>query len=436
MESRVNELSPVLVEVTVEVPWERVKKDLDSTYKIIGRTARIRGFRKGKVPTKVIKQLYAKQVHQDVSGALVEEGLRSAVMEHDIQIVAEPKVTPKDIKKDEPFSFTAEIEVRPTIEKVETNGLEVWRDLSAIDDEAIDNAIDRMRNEQADLVVPEPARASKAGDILTVDYVVSVDGEVREEMGAEARKIELGTDTLLEDFETAFTGQKVGDEPEFDVTFPEDHQNEELKGKTVHFAAKVVELQEKQLPELDDEFAKDCGDFDTLLELRLDIRKKYEEDATRRSEASMKDQVVDALIAQNEVPVPASMVAQQRQMMMYELYQMMQGFGGAIPGMFDGLDDRAERRVRAGILLSALAKQEQLNVTDEDIEEKLKQLAEASGKHIAKVRVEHSGEKREELESQVLEERLIEFLLNKATVHEGAPPTPEPAEAVASGEEE
>jgi trigger factor len=221
------------------------------------------------------------------------------------------------------------------------------------------------------------------------------------------------------------------EEKTIDVSFEEDHPNPDLQGKTAQFAITAKQLHEKLLPELDDEFAKDCGDYETLLELRLKIREGLESNAKQQSDAQLKDQLIDSLIGLNDIPVPPSMVQQQQQMMMYEMAQFMQMAGqqGA-PGadFFSGIDERAKRRVQAGILLGALARQEGIEVTDEDMNAKFEEMAEQSGKHVAKVRAELQEAQRDQLESQLLEEKVMALLTERAKINEGERPEPEASE--------
>ncbi len=427
MESDVSQISPVLVEVKVEVPWDTVNKNLNAEYTKLGRTAKIRGFRPGKVPRHVLKQLFGKQVNAEVTGTLVEEGLMAAVQKHELQIVAQPTVEdPSPLKKGEPFQFTAKVEVRPTLETIELKGLEVWQPKVEIKDEAIDAEVERLRKQQADLREPDPMRPAQDGDQLTIDYRLLVDGEQLEDFAQEGRDVILGEGDILDELNDGLKGVQPGETRNIEIPFPEDHPNQELTGKTGVFEVKVTALRERLLPEIDDEFAKDCGDFETYLELRLDIRKRMEEMAQQRSEAELKEKLVDTLIDINDVPVPPSMIKQQQQQMLYEMMQFAQMMGQQLgPDQLDGMEERASRRVKAGIVLGALARIEGIEVDEEAFNAKLAEMAEQTGKHIAKLRVEYAGERRETLMNQILEEKIMAFLKTKATVHEGEPPASE-----------
>jgi len=433
MQSEIREISPVLFEVTIEVPWERIQKDLNDTYREIGKTARIRGFRPGKVPKNVVKQVYGSQVKAQVTGTLVEQGLMQAVQEHELHIVAQPEMegTP-ELRQGQPLTFKAKVEVRPKIDEVVTEGIEAWQRPVDVPNEDVDAEVERLQHQHAEIQVPDPMRPAQEGDLITIDYDVTVDGEEKEQLGAKDRQVEIGDAQLLPALKEGLLGMQPGDEKTLEVAFEDDHANPDLQGKTAVFALTAKDVHEKLLPELDDEFAKDCGDYETLLELRLKIREGLEGGAKQRAEAEVKEQLVTSLIEHNDIPVPPSMVQQQQQMMMYEMTQLMQmtGQGGA-PGeeFFKGIEERAKRRVQAGILLGSLARQEGIDVTEADLNAKFQEIANQTGKHVAKVKADYQEAQRDALESQLLEEKVMALLTERANIKDGEPPAPaEPEE--------
>ena len=435
MQSQVHEIDPVTVELEVQVPWERVKKGLDAGYGKLQKSAKVRGFRKGKVPRNVLKQLYGRQVDGEVVATLIEEGLLAAVQEHELAVVASPEVDdlPR-IESGQPLAFKAKLEVRPKVDDVVTDGLELKRPSSEVADEAVMKEIEAMREKHAEIQTPEEERPAKEGDILTIDYVVEVDGEEKPEMNATGREVELGSGRLLPEFEEGLTGKKAGESAEIRIAYDEENTGaEELKGKRALFKVEVKELREKVLPELDDEFAKDVGEYETLDELKAKVRADLEKAANERSDSAVREQVVEQLVQKNEVPVPPSLVQQQLQSMRQELAFLMQYMGQMGGNLADlGLGDedemaqRAENKVRAALLMGAVAKQQELKVEAEEIEAKLAEIAEQSGKHIAKVRVEYAGERRESLENKILEDKILDYLMSRATVTD-APPEAEEA---------
>lgn len=437
MQSEVSELSPTEVEVTVHIPWARVKQDLDASFKKIGQTARVRGFRQGKVPPKVVKQIFGRQVRGEVTADLVERGLLHAVTEHSLAIVAEPRVAEPTFEEGSELRFKATMEVRPKIDHVDLAGLKVVKPSTEIESAAIDAEVENLRKEQAELQEPSPMRPAQAGDELRLDYTVSIDGEERPEMGTEGRVVQLGEGTLLEQFEQGLLGKQPGDTVDIEIPFSADDDRKNLAGKTAVFKAVVRELRERVLPELDDEFAKDVGDFETLLELRLELRKKLEAQAAEQVEQELKERLITALIDTNDVAVPASMVQQEKMRMLEEFAQILK-MGLHLPDLGDDLqrhiERSAERKVRATILLGALAQEHAISVTAADVEARLAQLAESSGKHIAKVRADFAGERRDALLNHLLESKLVEKLKESATYVDALPEEGADSKATAAGD--
>lgn len=420
MASQVDELSPILVELKVEVPWTKVNEGLEDAYKTLQKKAKVRGFRPGKVPRHVVKKLMGKSVRAEVAANLIRQSLGEAVDEHKLPAVAFQEVDEAAIEEGQPLTYTAKVEVRPKIETVDISKLEVEQETVKIGDEAIDNEIQRLRQENADLVSPDPARPSKAGDILTIDMKVIVDGEERADMGADNYQIEVGSGRLLEELEEAAVGLEVNQDKDVLLTFPEDFTREELRGKDARFKIHVQDLRERQLPEVDDEFARDL-EHESLEALRSKVRADLEETAERRSKALLREAVVDKLIDDNPIPVPPSLVEQQQRALLQEMLQFQQMLG-QFPNLGEDflgeLKTRAERKVRAGLLFGELSRSEQLEVSDADVDAKLSEIADQSGKHIAKVRADYQGERRELLETQLLENKLLDYLLSKATIRE------------------
>jgi trigger factor len=419
MQSQVSEISPVLVEIKVQVPWEDVQKGVEDGLNRAQRTATLKGFRAGKAPKNLIKQYFGGQVKADVVSKLVERGIISAVQEHKLPIVSTPEVEPNPHHDGEPLTFTAKVEVRPKIENIVVDGLEVMKANVEIKTDLIDRELDRLRQEHATVETPAEARPAKSGDLLTIDYKVELDGVAKADLNADDRQVELGAGRLLPEFDVALIGANVGDTKPVIVKFADDHQAEELRGKTAHFQVNVKEIKQKNLPELDDEFAKDCGDFENLEALKADIRKKLEDNANQRIDASLREQVVERLVDKNPIPVPRALLMQEEHHMIDELTNFMKMTGQPLPShddMHKQVHDRSERKVRAALLLWELARQEKLETTDADVEARLTQIAARTGKHIAKVRVDYQGERREGLKTQLLEGKVLDYLLSKAIV--------------------
>lgn len=424
MHAQVDRVSPVLVEIKVEVPWSKVNEHLEQAYRTLQRTARVRGFRPGKVPRSVVKGMMSKSIEQDVQNRIVEEQLGEVVKEHKLEAIAMTSMDAQSgIAEGNPFAFTAKLEVRPTIDKVETAELKVERTIDAVTEQQIDDELARLREQNAELRVPEPARPAKDGDVLALDIAVTVEGEARPDLSSTNTRAELGQKRLLEPLEQGLQGVSVGEEREVSMTFPEDYGHAPLRGKSAVFKIKTTDIQEKVLPELDDDFARDL-EQESIAALRAKIRADLEAAAKRKAEALLREAVVEKLVDINPVPVPPSLVDRQQRQMIGELMRFQQQFGDQLPlgdELFQGLRERAERKVRAGLLFSAVASSQSLEATEADVEAELAKIAERSGKHIAKVRADYTGERGDGLRMQILENKLLEYLVSQATITDAAP---------------
>ena len=246
------------------------------------------------------------------------------MQEHELPICSQPEVDEPELKDGEGLRFVAKCEVRPEITEVSTEGLKLYRDLQEVTDEQVETEITKLQRENSELQTPDPMRPAAEGDELIIDFEVSMDGEARPEMGTEGRPVEVGSGAVLDVIDEALAGMQPGESKSVDHTFDAEHPREEIRSKTATFEIKVRELRERIMPELDDEFAKDCGDYETLEGLRTSIREGLEEAATRRSEMGLRDQAVERLIDANDVTVPPSMIRQQQQAMMQELGALFQ----------------------------------------------------------------------------------------------------------------
>lgn len=424
MPSRVNEISPVLIDLEIEIPWEQVHKELESAYTKLQRTARIRGYRPGKVPRNVVRQLLGKGVKEEVRSALVEEGLSQAVQEHALEPVAIPKYEPSEMADGKPFSFAVKMEVRPKIASVDLSSLEVERVMDEVTDKAVDAHIEQLRINNAELVAPDPMRPAQAGDVLTVDYKVLVEGKEKPDLGVTARRMELGANQLIEAFDKGLLGVSPGETKSITVRYPEDFPRQDVRGVEAQVEVTVKELSEKRLPALDDEFAKDVS-YESLEILKSGVREKLETESRERAESAVRTQLIEKLVAKNPIPIPPSLVDQQEKALFNELIRFQQMFGQQTP-MTDEISatlrEQAEQKVRAAFLLNKIAIDQKIGVTDDEMDEKLDELAESRGVHPAKLRANYTDKMKETLHAQLMEEKLVAYLLTQATVKETVKP--------------
>jgi len=421
MQAQLSTIDPVTVELHVEVPWDRIQKGMEAEFGKLQKTARIKGFRQGKAPRNVIVQLFTKNVREEVISNVVNQSVVEAVQQHALPVVSSPvlKDAPK-VVEGSPLSFSVKVEVRPKIENLDT-AITLVRRTRAVGDTEIDAELERMRQTHAVVEPLESARPSQKGDILTVDFTIAVDGVAQPEEST-SQRIELGGTNLLPELNEGLTGVSVGEAKAISIARPADDKSTELAGKVVTFNVVVKEVRERKLPALDDEFAKDAGEFKTLAELREKTKERLEESAKSQAERALRDAAVDAFAEKNEIPVPPSLLDQQLRGMLQEFMQLFRQMGQQPQlnnGMVEELRPRAAAKVRQFLLLSELARKESITVSAEEIEARLKEMADRTGKHIAKLRVEYQGEKREQLENGLLDEKLIKHLLAGATITDG-----------------
>ena len=424
-------VSPVVMELSIEVPATVVKAEVDKAYLNLGKKAHIKGFRPGKAPRDVLTRMFAPQVQNDVANAIVNDTLPKILNEKNLTPISQPQVEAKNIDPKLPFSFTATFEVQPEIESVKFEGFELFRPKVEVEEKLVEEQLEGLRQRHASLKAPEPARAAAKGDVLSIDFTLSVDGKDIKDGGGQGVQIELGSGQALPEIDEVLVGKNVGDKATAEHKFPAEHPREDFRGKTGLFTIALSDLKERVLPTIDDEFAKDIG-LDTLVALRADIHTKLEKAAKDRSETVLAEQIVEKLNSENSCDVPPSLVDQQCRIMEQEVLQSARRMGQRITqeqynALHAAIMADAEKKVRAGLLMAAIAKKNEFKVTDEDIEKGLAELAEETGKNVAKLRVEYREKsKRDILIGMILEDKILDFIETKSTIKDGDPPKPEP----------
>jgi trigger factor len=420
-------ISPVVMELSIEVPATLVKAEVDKAYVALGKKAFVKGFRPGKAPRDVLTRLFDPQVQNDVASAIVNNTLPKALTEKNLTPVSQPKVEAKNVDPKQPFSFTARFEVQPEIENVTFEGFELWRPKAEADEKLVEEQLEGLRQRHAALKAPEPARPAQKGDVLSIDFTLSVAGKEIKEGGGQGVQIELGSGQALREIDDALMGKSVGDKATAEHSFPAEHPREDFRGKKGQFTITLADLKERVLPTIDDEFAKDIG-FDTLVALRADIHTKLEKAAKDRSESSLAEQIVEKLNSENTCDVPPSLVDQQCRIMEQEVLQSARRMGQRITqeqynALHGAMLADAEKKVRAGLLMAAIARKNEFKVTDDDIEKGLAELAQETGKNVAKLRVEYREKsKRDILIGMILEDKILDFIESKSQIKDGDPP--------------
>ncbi|AOL35363.1 trigger factor [Geobacillus thermoleovorans] len=375
--------------LTVEVDAEKVNKGLDAAFKKVVKNITLPGFRKGKVPRVLFEKRFGVEaLYQDALDILLPEAYAKAVEEAGIEPVSMPEIDIEQMEKGKSLIFKAKVTVKPEVKLGQYKGLEVEKMDTTVTDEDVENELKRLQENYAELVVKEDGTVEN-GDTVVIDFEGFVDGEPFEGGKAENYSLEIGSGTFIPGFEEQLVGMKAGEEKEIQVTFPDEYHAKQLAGKPATFKVKVHEVKAKQLPALDDEFAKDVDEeVETLDELKAKIRARLEEAKKNEAEAAVRNAVVEKAAANAEIDIPEVMVKNETDRMLREFDQrlQMQGLNLQMYYQFSGQDEAAlreqmkedaEKRVRAALTLEAIAKAENIEVTDEEVNKELEKMAEA-----------------------------------------------------------
>ncbi|RDI44186.1 trigger factor [Falsibacillus pallidus] len=374
--------------LTVEVDAETVKNGLDSAFQKVVKQINVPGFRKGKMPRGMFEQRFGvESLYQDALDFILPEAYANAVEEAGIDPVDRPEIDVEQMEKGKELIFKATVTVKPEVKLGEYKGLEVEKMDAEVSDEDVENELKTLQERQAELVVKEEGQAEN-GDTVVIDFEGFVDGEAFEGGKAENYSIELGSGTFIPGFEDQLVGAASGEEKEVEVTFPEEYHAAELAGKPATFKVKVHEIKAKELPELNDEFAKDADEeVETLDALKEKIKNRLAETKKNEAEQVLRDTLVEKATENSEVDIPEAMINTEVDRMMQEFEQrlQMQGMNLELYFQFSGQDqdalrgqmkDDAEKRVRMNLTLEAIAKAENLEATDAEVEEELSKMAE------------------------------------------------------------
>jgi len=395
----------------IELPAERIEKEVEMRLKRVGKTAKIKGFRPGKVPATVIKQHYGSQVRQEVLSDLMGQSYRDAVQQENLNPVAQPRIEPDMSAKDNAFAYTATFEVLPEVKLTGLDKIEVTIPEISIEESDRDEMLDNLRRQKATWNAVE--RASADGDRVVVDFDGTLKGEpIQGGKGTEVPVV-LGEGQMLPDFEKALFGIKAGDEKSFKVKFPKDYQAEELQGKKVEFAIKVHRVEEQELPPLDDKLAEEYGISEGGLEkLTQDVTENMEREADQKKRNDVREQALTGLLDTNPVEVPNSMVHQEAHSMQHEAMRQygIEDHDQAPP--IDNFTEAAEKRVRLSLLIRQIIDDNNIEVDAVRLRERVEQLC-AGYENAEEMVATYLGNQQvmSQIEPMVLEEQAVEWII-------------------------
>ena len=387
MSVQVEKLEHNMAKLTIEVPETELEAAIEKSYQKQKKSISLPGFRKGKAPRVMIEKMYGKGVFlEDAANSLIPVQYSLAAGESGLEIVSQPTIDVTQLEPGKPFIFTAEVAVKPEVTLGEYKGVEVEKQNTEVLDEEIDAEIFKERESNSRMIDVED-RAVENGDTVNLDFEGFVDGEAFEGGKGEGYPLVIGSNTFIPGFEEQLIGANIDEEKEVNVTFPEDYQAEELKGKAAVFKCKVNRIQKKELPEVDDEFAKDVSEFDTLEEYKADIRKKLAEEKEKDAQRAKEDAVINKIIETSEMDIPDAMVDAQIDQMADDFGRRMQSQGLSLEQYFqftgltmeklrDELKPQALKRIQTRLVLEKIAEVEEIQPTEEQVDEEIKKMAE------------------------------------------------------------
>jgi len=424
MKVHVEEISPIKKKVHVEVPEDHVAKEIDSFYDELKKKAKIKGFRPGKAPRSILERYFKDYTTGEVLQRLIQETFPKALSEVSCSPVAPPAFDPQELESGKPFRYAAIVEVKPEIKIEDYAGLNLEGKKEDVGDEELEERLKSLQNLHAQLKTISEPREIRTGDYVILDYDAKMDGKPLDEGKGIDVPVEVGSGRFIPTLEEKLIGLKPEDERDVDVSFPADYAYKKWAGKTVSFHVKVKEIKEKILPALDEEFAKDLGGFDSLEALKVKLREDMQKAKEMALDRHFKDQIVDQLLQKNSFEIPPSLVEDQNQALVSEAKLRLASQGMNLKDM-DISEDKlredyravAERQVKTYLILEKIAGQEGISVSDEEVQDRLKEISERSHQKLEAVKryYEKNG-LIPEIQAGLLSDKTLNLLLEKSHI--------------------
>lgn len=431
MKVTVEDVSSVKKIVHVEIPEETVAGELESAYRELKKTAKIKGFRPGKAPKSVLERMYKKDVHMDVTSKLIQDSIFSAIKEADLNIVAPPKVDPGELEEKKDYKYNATVEINPEIEDIDFKGLSLKRTLYKVSDREIEMQLNLIRGNLATQKSVEEDRPVQEKDFVLIDYEGFKDGKPFEETKkTENFTLKIGDGTISKDFDDQLIGMKQGDSREITVSFPEDYFNPAMAGQTILFKVTLHQIREEILPDIDDELAKKIGEYQTLDELKDAIRENMQKGYEQRSEQEINEQIFSSLLEKTDFEVPDALtdmeldgiISDTEQRLKYQ-NMTMEELGFTREGLAEKYRETAEKQVRRHLILSKLIDQEKLEISDEDLEKGLQEMADTVRQPLEEIKryYEQNPERMDFFKHTLLEKQVLRLIIDNSDVTEVEP---------------
>lgn len=422
MSVQVENLEKSMAKLTIEVSAEELEKAIQEAYLKEKGKISLPGFRKGKVPRKMIEKMYGAGIfYEEAANTLIQENYPSAADESGVDIVSRPTIDIVQIESGKPFIFTAEVAVRPEVKLGKYLGVQVTKIDTSVSDEEVAEALEKERNNNARTVTVTDRPAAN-GDTAVIDFEGFVDGVAFEGGKGENHPLELGSHSFIDTFEDQLVGKNAGDEVEVNVTFPEQYQAAELAGKPAMFKVKIHEIKTKEFPELDDEFAQDVSEFDTLAEYKEDVRKRLAEQKENEAKRTKEDEAIQKIIDKSEMELPEAMIETQCENMVNDfaqriaqsglsMEQYMQFSGLTIEKLKEQVRPEAVTRIKSSLVLEQIAKEENIEVTDADIDAEVEKMAASYGMEADKLKEYMGDAEKESMKRDISVTKAVDLIM-------------------------
>jgi len=427
MQVQVETINPVTKKINIEIPAELVDVEIEKSFAAIQKKAKLQGFRPGKAPMALVKRTYNDAMSEDVMRRLYDTTLYKAMTDHKIEPIDTPTVDSGIVKQGTPFKYSAMVEIMPEILLRDYTGLEITKEKYVLNQDSIEAELKRMQENMGQLVPVEEGTAVENGHVVSVDYSFSVEGCPEETNSAENAEVQVGAQLLMPGFEEQLIGMKLSEAREVKVILPEAYRTPAAAGKEGVFQVTLKDIKRKELPELNDEFAQQFGDYETIEQLRSKMAEFHQKQELDRVEAELKERTVTALVAKNPLDVPNSMVKRQIEHMLDNFKNRLKSQRMSMEMM--GLDDDAFRlrfadlaveKVKGGLLLMALVEKEDISISEEEIEHKYEEMAAGNSEMLGRIKEFYSSNSngKHSLISEMKEDKAIRFLIDNAVVTE------------------
>jgi trigger factor len=420
----IEEISMIKKKLSFDIPWNEVKEALDAVYRDIGKKAKIKGFRPGKVPRNVLESNFKDHAEEETITNIINKYYWQALDDKGIMALSKPDITQEGFKDNTNFTFTASFETEPDFEPKGYNGIEVEKENIQITESDLNNRLNEIRQMFATMEVVKDDRAAIMGDYVTIDFAGTLDSVSHDDLKADNYFLELGSKRFIPGFEEQIPGMKKGETLDIKVKFPEDYHEEKFAGKDVIFTVTIKDIKEKKLPEIDENFIKNFDKYNSLDELKNDARKALEQDCERITETNLQNKIMEIILKENDFEAPPSLVEKQIFHMMADTQKRMTSAGMDETSamelsfkMHDKFKEEAEKIVKSFLLLKKIAQKEEIGVEEADLDKHIKELSEKYGRDYEQIRTAFEKEERKDnLRTELIQKKTFDFIEQKANI--------------------